>query len=160
MISAEARELRPGGEAVITRLSDVLVIQAIRFWIANSPQAQTGWIGALQDPQLGRVIAMIHRQPELPWTLESLADEASMSRSSFAARFAQRLGETPMRYVARWRMYTALRWIREDNMGFGEAAERLGYQSEAAFHRAFKRVMGQTPGAARAADATTLALAM
>ncbi len=148
-ITAEAQELRPGGETVITRLADILVIQAIRSWIAHDPAAQTGWLGALQDKQIGPAIALIHRNPAQPWTVASLAFEVAMSRSAFSARFAALVGEPPMQYVARWRMHVALSWLKEDDVTVGELAMRLGYRSEAAFSRAFKRFIGVSPGAVR-----------
>lgn len=149
LMAAEAAELRPGGETVITRLADVLVIQAIRSWIQKDPAAQTGWLGALQDPQLGRALVLIHRDPSRPWTLASLAAEVAMSRSAFAARFTERVGEPAMHYVTRWRMHLALNLLQEESAGLGELAGRLGYQSEAAFSRAFKRYIGTSPGAVR-----------
>jgi len=149
MMGTEARELRPGGETVITRLADILVIHAIRSWIAQDPAAQTGWLGALQDKQIGRVISLIHRDPARSWTLESLAAEAAMSRSAFAARFTELVGEPAMHYVTQWRMHIALTWLREDDASVGELSRRLGYESEAAFSRAFKRHIGVAPGAAR-----------
>lgn len=149
LMAAEARELRPGGETVITRLADILVIQAIRSWIQRDPAAQTGWLGALQDRQIGRAIALVHRDPARPWTVASLATEVAMSRSAFAARFTELVGEPAMHYVARWRMHVALTWLKEDSAALGEMAGRLGYQSEAAFSRAFKRFVGVSPGAAR-----------
>jgi AraC-like DNA-binding protein len=152
----EDKELRPGGETVITRLADILVIQAIRSWIAQDPSAQTGWLGALRDKQVGRAITLIHRDPARAWTVASLAAEVAMSRSAFAARFTELVGEPPMHYVARWRMHVA-RWrmhvalasLREDGATLGEVAMRLGYQSEAAFSRAFKRFIGVSPGSVR-----------
>lgn len=149
LMAAEARELRPGGEIVITRLSDILIIQAIRSWIETAPAAQTGWLGALQDRQIGRALLLIHRDPARAWTLASLADELAMSRSAFAARFTELVGEPAMHYVTRWRMQVALNWLTEDGAAVGELASRLGYQSEAAFSRAFKRVIGVAPGAVR-----------
>jgi AraC-like DNA-binding protein len=148
-MAAEARELRPGGETVITRLADVLVIQAIRAWIERDPTAQTGWLGALRDPQVGRSLTMIHRDPARPWTVASLAHEVAMSRSAFSARFAALVGEPPMHYVTRWRMHVALGWLQEEKATLNELALRLGYQSEAAFSRAFKRFIGISPGAVR-----------
>jgi AraC-like DNA-binding protein len=155
-MAAEAKDRKPGGDAVITRLADLLVIQAIRSWIAQDPAAQTGWLGALQDQQIGRAIALIHRQPARDWTVAALASEVAMSRSAFAARFTERVGEPAMRYVARWRMHVALTSLREEATALADVASRLGYRSEAAFSRAFKRVTGVSPGAARrgvAADA-------
>lgn len=149
LMAAEARELRPGGETVITRLADILVIQAIRSWIEQDPVAQTGWLGALQDRHIGRAIALIHREPSRDWTVSSLAEAVAMSRSAFAARFTQLVGEPAMHYVARWRMHVAMTWLSEEEIGLGEMASRLGYRSEAAFSRAFKRFIGMSPGAAR-----------
>ncbi|HEU4328592.1 MAG TPA: AraC family transcriptional regulator [Roseiflexaceae bacterium] len=152
LMALEAREPRPGGETVITRLADILVIQAIRAWIARDPAAQTGWLGALQDPQIGRALLLIHRDPAKPWTVASLAFEAAMSRSAFAARFTELVGEPVMRYVARWRMHVALCWLQEQNAPLADIAQRLGYQSEAAFSRAFKRFTGSPPGALRRSE--------
>jgi AraC-like DNA-binding protein len=149
LMAAEARELRPGGEAVITRLGDILVIQVIRSWIQSDPAAQTGWLGALQDPQIGRAITLIHRDPARAWTVASLAGELAMSRSAFAARFTELVGEPVMTYVARWRMQVAISALREEGATVGELADRLGYRSEAAFGRAFKRIIGVSPGAVR-----------
>ena len=148
-MAAEARDLRPGGETIITRLADILVIQAIRTWLAEDPAAQTGWLGALQDRRIGPAILLVHRDPARHWTVESLAREAGMSRSAFAARFREMVGESPLHYVTRWRMTIALQALHEDKTPLAELAGQLGYQSEAAFSRAFKRVMGVSPGAAR-----------
>ncbi len=149
LMASEAGELRPGGEAVITRLGDILVIQAIRAWIESDPAAETGWLGALQDPEVGRAIAQIHRDPARSWTVASLANELAMSRSAFAARFTELVGEPVMTYVARWRMHVAVAALKEEGATIGQLADRLGYRSEAAFSRAFKRVIGVSPGAIR-----------
>jgi AraC-like DNA-binding protein len=149
LMADEASELRPGGETVITRLADILVIQAIRSWIAQDPTAQTGWLGALRDPQVGRALSLIHRHPERAWTLAALAAEVAMSRSAFAARFSELLGEPAMRYAARFKMQLARDALQEEGARVGEVAGRLGYRSEAAFSRAFKRLVGMAPGAAR-----------
>jgi AraC-like DNA-binding protein len=149
LMAAEAAELRPGGEAVITRLGDIIVIQAIRAWMESDPAAQRGWLGALQDPQIGRAISHIHRDPARDWTVASLAHELAMSRSAFAARFTELAGEPVMSYVARWRMHVAVAALKEEGATVGQLAHRLGYRSEAAFSRAFKRVIGVSPGAIR-----------
>jgi AraC-like DNA-binding protein len=149
LMAAEARELRPGGEEVVTRLGDILVIQAIRSWIETDPAARKGWLGALQDRQIGRAISLIHRDPARQWTVASLAQELAMSRSALAARFTELVGEPVMQYVTRWRMHLALSALREEGVTVGELASRLGYRSEAAFSRAFKRVVGVPPGAVR-----------
>jgi len=156
-MAAEAEAQRPGGEAVITRLADILVIQAIRWWIQEDPAAQRGWLGALKDPSIGRAISLIHRDPARPWTLAALAREVAMSRSAFAARFSELVGEPAMHYLARWRMHVALAWLEEDGAALGQVASRLGYQSEASFSRAFKRLVGVSPGAARQRGAASRA---
>jgi AraC-like DNA-binding protein len=147
LMAAEARAFQPGGEAVITRLADVLVIQAIRAWIETAPAARTGWLGALQDPQIGQALALIHRDPTRPWTVASLARELAMSRSAFAARFSQLVDQPAMQYLTRWRMQLAQHALQTEGATVAELATRLGYQSEAAFARAFKRVTGVAPGA-------------
>ena len=149
LLAAEAQGLQPGGEAVITRLGDILVIQAIRSWLRSDPAARTGWLGALQDPQIGRAITLIHRDPARDWTVASLAGELAMSRSAFAARFTALAGEPAMQYVTRWRMHVGLHALKDEGATVGELADRLGYRSEAAFARAFKRVMGIPPGAVK-----------
>lgn len=149
LMASEAAELRPGGEAVITRLGDILVIQAIRAWMESDPAAQRGWLGALRDPQIGRAITLIHRDPARHWTVAALAHERSMSRSAFAARFSELVGEPVMSYIARWRMHVAVAALREEGATVGQLADRLGYRSEAAFSRAFKRVIGVSPGTIR-----------
>jgi AraC-like DNA-binding protein len=149
LMAAEARELRPGGEAVITRLGDIVVIQAIRSWIETDPASRTGWLGALQDPQIGPAITLIHRDPSRAWTVAALADELAMSRSAFAARFTEVVGEPVMAYVTRWRMQVAHEALRSDGATVAELADRLGYRSEAALARAFKRVTGVPPGSVK-----------
>ena len=149
LIAAETRHPRPGGEAVITRLADVLVIQAIRAWIETDERAQTGWLGALRDDQIGRALAMIHTDPARAWTVAALADELAMSRSAFAARFTELVGEPAMQYVTRWRMRMAVNALRDEQATVAELANRLGYRSEAAFARAFKRVTGAAPGSVK-----------
>ena len=146
LMAAEAREFRPGGEAVITRLADVLVIQAIRSWIETAPAARGGWLGALQDRQIGRALALIHREPARRWTVASLADELALSRSAFAARFTELVHEPAIQYLTRWRMHVARDAIETEGATVAELADRLGYRSEAAFARAFKRVIGVPTG--------------
>lgn len=147
LIEAEAAAMRPGWETVCTRLADILVIQALRGWFADQPE--TGWLGALRDPRLSRAIVAMHREPARPWSLAELAREAVMSRSAFAERFRSQLGEAPMQYLTRARMLQALARLRDSDAGISELAAEAGYSSEAAFHRAFRRSTGLTPGAAR-----------
>lgn len=157
LIAAEAQALQPGHEAVLTRLGDVLAIQAIRSWIQAYPPVRTGWIAALQDPKIGRAITLIHRDPGRAWTLAEVAREVAMSRSAFAARFTELVGEPMMHYLTRWRMHVALESLRQNGTPVAEVAERLGYRSKAAFSRAFKRVITTPPGAVRRRRAAQLA---
>jgi len=149
LIAAEVSQLRPGGEAVTTRLADILVIQAIRAWIQADPAARSGWLGALQDQQIGQAIVAVHRNPGHPWTVASLANQAAMSRSAFAARFTQLVGEPAVQYLTRWRMHLALACLQQGPTTIRELATQFGYGSEAAFSHAFKRVIGVSPGAVR-----------
>ena len=149
LMSNEVSALRPGGETIVTRLADILVIQSIRAWMERDPAALTGWLGALRDRQIGRAIMLIHRDPARAWTLASLAESVAMSRSAFAARFATFVGVPAMEYVTRWRMNTALTHFKDRDATVADVAARLGYQSEAAFSRTFKRVIGSSPGSIR-----------
>ena len=117
---------------------------------------QTGWLGRLQDPRIGQAMSLVHRDPAQPWSVASLARGTAMSRSAFAARFTELVGEPVMRYVTRWRMQVALDWLRHDDVPVAELAARLGYESEAAFSRAFKRMIGISPGASRRSSPDTL----
>lgn len=157
MITDEVRHDRPGAEAVVTRLADVVVIQAIRGWLETGATGP-GWLRALRDPQVGRAVALVHRDPGAAWTLDRLARETRMSRSAFAARFTELAGEPALRYVTRWRMHLATVELAR-GARVGELARRLGYDSEAAFSRAYRRVTGIPPVAARKrSEAATAAL--
>jgi len=149
MMMQEARSLGPGGDAVITRVSDILVVQAIRHWLHTDPHAQTGWLGALQDTQVGRALTLIHREPTRPWTVDSLAEAVGVSRSGLAARFSDLVGQSPMTYLRQWRFEVARNWLLETDHTLAQIAEALGYESEAGFSRAFKKATGQTPGSVR-----------
>ncbi len=148
-IAQEAAELRPGGEMVITHLADILLIQAIRTWIDGEPANGTGWLAAIRDERMGRALAIIHRSPEKPWSVAALAKAVGMSRSGFSARFSTLLGESVMQYLTRWRMQLAYQELKQGNEALAVMAQRFGYQSEAAFCRAFKRVFGSSPGQLR-----------
>jgi AraC-like DNA-binding protein len=151
-IASEAASLKPGGETVITRLSDVVVIQAIRSWLESSPATGTGWLAALRDPQIGKALALMHRRPGQEWSVETLAFQVGMSRSAFAARFHELVGQTPLRYLTEWRMRVAHNRLIETDDTLTAISGDLGYRSEAAFCRAFKRVFGQPPGSIRRAE--------
>lgn len=149
LMAVEVEEVAPGGEAVITRLADVLVVQALRTWLATDPGARTGWLGALSDPQVGRALALVHRDPARDWSVADLAAAVAMSRSAFSARFSQLVGQSAMAYVTRWRMTLALDRLRTSDATVVQVAGELGYRSEAAFSRAFTRVVGTPPSVAR-----------
>ena len=149
LIAREASSMRPGGETVITRLADVLVIQAIRSWLDSSAEARTGWLAALRDEHLGRALTAIHRAPAEDWSVDTLARIAGMSRSAFSASFTHVVGESPMRYVAQWRLSLAHSHLAHATESLSLVAHRYGYRSEVAFSRAFKRQFGYAPGAAR-----------
>jgi AraC-like DNA-binding protein len=150
LLAEEVRHDRPGSEAVVTRLADVIVIQVVRNWL-ESGETGPGWLLALRDPQVGAVVARVLRNPGADWTLTRLAREARLSRSAFAARFTELAGEPAMQYVTRRRMHVAGAALAR-GARVGELARELGYGSEAAFAHAFKRVTGVPPGAARRGD--------
>lgn len=149
LIAREASALRPGGETVITRLADILVIQAIRAWLDTAPEAQQGWLAALRDRQLGRALTVIHRRPGQNWSVASLAREAGMSRSAFSARFSELVGQPAAQYLAQWRLHLARARLIETADAVGAVAGGAGYKSEAAFSRAFKALFGVPPRAVR-----------
>lgn len=153
LIASETQGARPGGETVVTRLCDVLVIQAVRAWIETDPDAEQGWIGALRDPTIGRAIALIHKDPSRDWTVTSLAREVGMSRSGFSARFGELVGTSPKQYVTTWRMQLAEDILRREPTPILQIALDLGYHSEAAFSRAFKRETGMAPSHVRRSNA-------
>jgi AraC-like DNA-binding protein len=149
LMAHETQSARPGGETVVTRLCDVLVIQAIRWWINSGAAADDGWIAAMRDAQIGRSIGLMHGDPARDWTVSSLAGEVAMSRSAFSARFTDLVGRSPKQYLTRWRMQLAEDLLRREQLPIAAVASQLGYQSEAAFSRAFKRETGEAPSRAR-----------
>jgi AraC-like DNA-binding protein len=152
-LAAEAAIPRPGGETIITRLCDVLLLQAIRCWIESSADTHQGWLRALRDEHVGRAMAAMHRDPARAWTVASLAQIAHLSRAAFAQRFAAQTGSSPIAYLAEHRMRLAAAMLRDEGLSPAEVAYRVGYGSLAAFSRAFKRATGSSPVAARAVRA-------
>ena len=153
LLDAMEREVsldRIGGCGILARLADVLAASIIRAWVECACNDATGWLAAVHCPKIGKVIAAIHAEPERDWSVPALADIMGASRSSFADAFTRTVGESPARYVAKIKMFQARRWIAQDGMRITVAAHRLGYDSEAAFSRAFKRVIGQSPSMLRA----------
>jgi AraC-like DNA-binding protein len=150
-LSAEVRAPGIGSEAVLSRLIDLIFVQAVRAWIAAQPHSHTGWVGALRDRQIAGVLGLMHKQPERPWTVATLAREVGMSRSTLARRFREILRETPLVYLSRSRLQAAAELMRTENLSLSEVAARVGYQSEASFSRAFRQNMGRPPAAYRRA---------
>ncbi len=135
---------RVGSGGMLARLADVLTATIIRTWVEHGGAQSSGWLAAVNNPDIGRVLAAIHNDPSQDWNVEELAKLMGASRSGFAQRFADAVGETPARYVARTRMQQAHQWLR-DGQRVSSVAEKLGYDSEASFSRAFKRIMGAAP---------------
>lgn len=143
---------RVGAGGILTRLADVVAAALIRSWVERGCGSPTGWVAAARDPDIGRVLAAIHLDPSGDWTVDALANVMHASRSAFAERFAAIVGETPARYVVQVRMHQARQWLVRDKMKIAIVARRLGYDSEASFSRAFKRVIGKPPSHFRNAE--------
>lgn len=141
---AEAHGASPGSALCAARLVDLLLIEAIRDWLSNQPGNIAGWLGAMRDPHVGAALSRLHDDPTHPWTVGELSKRVGLSRSPLAARFTALVGEPPLRYLTRWRMHLASEILRR-GATVRETAERVGYESEAAFSRTFKRYMGKTP---------------
>ncbi len=144
----ETRRPKPGSAIMISRLLDLLFVQAIREWGARSPKNR-GWLSGLSDPQVGKALSGIHEAPARKWTVEQLAELAGMSRAAFAARFTEVVGRPPLKYLAAWRLNLAADHLRAGGARMGEVAALTGYGSEAALNRAFKTQFGTTPAAYR-----------
>lgn len=142
----EAETDRPGSEILLKRLADMLFIQVLRFWLETPETHAAGWLHGVRDPLLAPALACIHQQPQDNWTVARLAMKATMSRSAFAARFREIVGDAPMAYLTRWRMQVAARLLLEPHLPLAEVARRVGYESNAAFSKSFKRVAGTNPG--------------
>ncbi len=151
LVAAELASGQPGVDAIISRLADILFIQAVRGHLARTAQAEQGWLRGLVDARIGEALSLMHHKPGESWTVQSLASRVGMSRSAFAARFASVVGEPPLSYLAHLRMQRAARLLRHGRATLAEIAARVGYETEAAFHKAFKRSMGVAPGAYRRA---------
>jgi AraC-like DNA-binding protein len=145
LLAWETRSGRPGSQAIVSRLTDVIFVQVLRAWVDGLPEGHGGWLGALRDRQVGAALARIHHAPEEPWTNASLAVSVGMSRSRFAARFSTLVGEPPLAYLTRWRMETAAALLGEPGVRLAEVAARVGYESDAAFSKAFRRQFGAPP---------------
>jgi AraC-like DNA-binding protein len=143
--AGESGRRRPGSENVLSRLSELMFVEAIRRYIESLPQSQTGWLAGLRDTTVGKALAALHTSPSEPWTIERLARVVGLSRSALAERFTTMVGHAPMHYLALWRMQLAARLL-SDGHAVAETAASVGYESEAAFSRAFKKLVGHAPG--------------
>jgi transcriptional regulator GlxA family with amidase domain len=142
---SEAASAHPGGDAVLSRLSEVLFVETLRRYIDHLPKEQKGWLSGVRDSEVGKTLALMHRDPARQWTIAELAKEVGTSRSVLAARFRHYLGEPPMSYLTRWRLMLATRLLTTSNASVAEVAMEVGYESEPAFNRAFKREFGVPP---------------
>jgi AraC-like DNA-binding protein len=141
----ELRDPQPGGSLIAQQLAYTMLIQALRLHLADTASAGRGWLSALSDKHMSLAIASMHNDPGYPWTLQSLAEQVGMSRSVFALRFRETVGATPMEYLTRWRMLLAADRLKNSSDGLSAIAQSLGYESESAFGKAFRRVMGYSP---------------
>src|ERR1700680_1635450 len=148
-IEAELKTSRPGGQAIVTRMAEAFLLRAIRDHVLSSSNGNHGLAAILRDRSIGRVLGLIHQRPEHSWTVASLADEANLSRSGFAARFKMRVGASPQRYLQRYRFSKAVHLLQTTDAKIYDIARRVGYDSESSFSKAFKQLMGKAPGAYR-----------
>ena len=139
----------PGAATVMAKMSELMFVETVRYYLARLPPEQTGWLAGLRDQAIGRALSMLHARVNHPWTADELAAAVAMSRSAFAERFTQMIGVPPMRYLTNWRMQLAAGKLRDARMSIAQIAFDVGYESEAAFSRAFRREMGQAPAAWR-----------
>ncbi|MDX2074956.1 MAG: AraC family transcriptional regulator [bacterium] len=145
----EANANRQGKSLLLHRLADILFIQVIRAWLADPTNEAHGWLAGLRDPQIATALSVIHAQPADDWTVEKLAIVATMSRSAFSAKFTELIGVPPLTYITRWRMQLATQLLRDERLSLIQIAETIGYTSDIAFSKAFKREQGDTPAGYR-----------
>ncbi|MEO8157873.1 MAG: AraC family transcriptional regulator [Betaproteobacteria bacterium] len=145
----ESASARPGSAIVLARLSEVLFAEAVRHYMDELPPDQSGWLAALRDRYVGRTLALLHEQPAYAWTVDALAAKVGLSRSALGERFSALLGSPPMQYLTRWRMSLAAAQLRENDVPIVQLAAQVGYESESAFNRAFRREFGLPPAAWR-----------
>jgi len=146
---AESRNKRPGGEAMLERMSEMMFVDAVRRYVDTLPEDSRGWLAGLRDRFVGRALALMHDSPATEWTVDELGRRVGLSRSALHERFAEMIGQPPMQYLANWRMQVGAALLRKTNATVASVAQDVGYDSEAAFARAFKRLMGRSPAAWR-----------
>jgi len=144
--TAEMGNKRAGSQSVLNRLSELMFVEIIRLYMDQLEGSNTGWLAGLRDPLVGRALTLLHARPSHAWTLEQLASEAAASRSVLADRFNDLVGYPPIQYLTRWRMQIAARRLMDPGARVAAVAHEVGYESEAAFSRAFKKFVGQSPG--------------
>ena len=149
LVAAQTHSRRPGGEAVLERMSEMMFVDLVRWYLSNMPASQTGWLAGLRDRQVGRVLGLMHRTPNESWTLEKLSGQAGLSRSALQDRFLDLVGQSPMQYLRSWRMQVASNLLVETDAKIVTIAHEVGYESEEAFSRTFKRTVGMPPAAWR-----------
>jgi AraC-like DNA-binding protein len=147
---AECKGGRMGGADLLGRISELMFVDVVRRHLESLPESSINWLAGLRDPYVGRALKALHAEPSRDWTLEALAQEAALSRSAFAERFTEYVGHPPMQYLTNWRMQLATNYLRSGTESVAAIASRVGYDSEAAFSRAFKKVVGAPPGEWRA----------
>jgi AraC-like DNA-binding protein len=145
-LARETQRPNIGAAVIVTSLVDVLFVEAVRTWLKQQPPGAAGWLGALRDPSIGAALGLIHRAPEKPWTVPELSAAVGLSRSPFAAKFTALVGRAPMAYLKRWRLQLAATLLRQQAVALSSVADRVGYESTAAFSRAFTRFFGVSPG--------------
>ena len=151
---AQAAAAAPGSDAIVAKLSEVLFAETLRRYMTSLPPQQTGWLAGARDPAVGRALAAMHSRPQHSWSIASLAGEAGLSRTALTERFKHYLGVPPMTYVSQWRLHLGADALRTTSRGVAEIAGDVGYESEAAFNRAFKRAFGVPPARFRRSNAT------
>ena len=147
----ESNQKRPGGEAVLERMSEMLFVEALRRYVDAMPDGQTGWLAGMRDPTIGRTLSLLHDRPAEAWTIERLGEEVGLSRSALHERFVHFIGQPPVQYLAQWRMQLAAASLRDSDAKVIEVALSVGYENETAFARAFRRAVGDSPAAWRRA---------
>jgi AraC-like DNA-binding protein len=147
--AAESQQPGPGSDALLARISEMMFVDAVRHYVASSPDLSQGWLAGMNDRFVGRALALLHEKPAEPWTVDELSRQVGLSRSALHERFAQFLGQAPMQYLTNWRMQVAAGLLRRSSATVASIALDVGYDSEAAFARAFKRLVGQPPAAWR-----------
>jgi AraC-like DNA-binding protein len=149
LAAEEAERGSAGTESLLAKVAELMFVEVIRKYITHLPDDSKGWLSGLKHRHVGHALRLIHEEPEKPWTLAELAREVGLSRTVFADRFSRYVGVSPMHYLGRWRMQLAIRQLTIPGVSVAQAGAEVGYESEAAFNRAFKKYVGMPPGSWR-----------